>query len=88
MLGCNIGHMTTVLNAGGTDEPDRVQAAFIAEHAGADAITVHLTHEPCLRNDRAVHRRVQLHLTLLTLDLLVTSETSAVPHPNTAYSFL
>lgn len=42
LLGVNIDHIATLRNARGTDYPDPVQAAFIAEQAGADGITVHL----------------------------------------------
>lgn len=47
LLGVNIDHIATLRNARGTAYPDPVQAAFIAEQAGADGITVHL------REDRA-----------------------------------
>ncbi len=42
LLGVNIDHIATLRNARGTAYPDPVQAAFIAEQAGADGITVHL----------------------------------------------
>ncbi|ECL9663952.1 hypothetical protein S350_15880, partial [Salmonella enterica subsp. enterica serovar Derby] len=35
LLGVNIDHIATLRNARGTDYPDPVQAAFIAEQAGA-----------------------------------------------------
>ena len=41
LLGVNIDHIATVRNARGTNYPDPVQAAFIAEQAGADGITLH-----------------------------------------------
>ena len=41
LLGVNIDHIATLRNARGTAYPDPVQAAFIAEQAGADGITVH-----------------------------------------------
>lgn len=37
LLGVNIDHIATLRNARGTAYPDPVQAAFIAEQAGADA---------------------------------------------------
>ena len=52
LLGVNIDHIATVRNARGTNYPDPVQAAFVAEQAGADGITVHL------REDR---RHIQDH---------------------------
>ena len=42
LLGVNIDHIATLRNARGTAYPDPVQAAFIAEQAGADGITVHI----------------------------------------------
>ena len=39
LLGVNIDHIATLRNARGTAYPDPVQAAFIAEQAGADGIT-------------------------------------------------
>ncbi len=46
LLGVNIDHIATLRNARGTAYPDPVQAAFIAEQAGADGITVHLREDP------------------------------------------
>ena len=51
-LGVNIDHVATLRQARGTRYPDPVQAAFEAEQAGADAITLHL------REDR---RHIQEH---------------------------
>ena len=44
LLGVNIDHIATLRNARGTAYPDPVQAAFIAEQAGADGITVRCVH--------------------------------------------
>lgn len=41
LLGVNIDHVATLRQARGTRYPDPVQAAFVAEQAGADGITVH-----------------------------------------------
>jgi len=41
-LGVNIDHIATLREARGLAYPDPVEAAFIAESAGADGITVHL----------------------------------------------
>ena len=38
LLGVNIDHIATLRNARGTAYPDPVQAALIAEQAGADGI--------------------------------------------------
>lgn len=44
-LGVNIDHIATIRQARGTRYPDPVQAALIAEEAGADNITVHLRED-------------------------------------------
>lgn len=44
-LGVNIDHVATLRNARGTVYPDPVQAALLAEEAGADGITLHLRED-------------------------------------------
>ncbi len=44
-LGVNIDHVATVRNARGSDYPDPVRAAKLAEAAGADGITAHLRED-------------------------------------------
>jgi pyridoxine 5-phosphate synthase len=44
-LGVNIDHVATLRNARGTHYPDPLQAAILAEQAGADAITLHLRED-------------------------------------------
>lgn len=44
-LGVNIDHVATVRNARGSDYPDPVRAAKLAEKAGADGITAHLRED-------------------------------------------
>ncbi|MGQ7113397.1 pyridoxine 5'-phosphate synthase, partial [Escherichia sp. TWPC-MK] len=68
LLGVNIDHIATLRNARGTAYPDPVQAAFIAEQAGADGITVHLREDRRHITDRDVriqhlfgHRHLQIH---------------------------
>lgn len=41
LLGVNIDHVATLRQARGTRYPDPVQAALMAEEAGADGITIH-----------------------------------------------
>ena len=53
-LGVNIDHVATVRQARHTIEPDPVEAAAIAEKAGADGITVHLREDRRHINDRDV----------------------------------
>jgi len=44
-LGVNIDHVATLRNARGGRDPDPVRAAKIAQHAGADGITLHLRED-------------------------------------------
>ncbi|NNM32663.1 MAG: pyridoxine 5'-phosphate synthase [Gemmatimonadetes bacterium] len=50
----NIDHVATVRQARGTDEPDPVRAAVLAELGGADGITVHLREDRRHIQDRDV----------------------------------
>lgn len=52
LLGVNVDHVATLRQARGTDYPDPLEAAFLAQAGGADGITVHL------REDR---RHIQEH---------------------------
>ena len=44
-LGVNVDHVATVRQARLIDVPDPVEAALLAEKAGADGITVHLRED-------------------------------------------
>lgn len=44
-LHVNVDHVATLRQARGTAYPDPVEAAFVAERAGADGITVHLRED-------------------------------------------
>ena len=54
LLGVNIDHIATLRQARGTRYPEPVQAALVAEQAGADGITVHLREDRRHINDRDV----------------------------------
>ena len=45
LLGVNIDHVASMRQARLSQYPDPIQAAFIAEQAGADAITIHLRED-------------------------------------------
>lgn len=45
LLGVNVDHVATLRQARGTRFPDPVMAAWVAEQAGADSITVHLRED-------------------------------------------
>lgn len=73
-LGVNIDHVATLRNARGTVYPDPVQAALLAEEAGADAITLHLREDRRHIKDADVEAiRPQLR-TRMNLEAAVTPE--------------
>lgn len=74
LLGVNIDHIATLRNARGTAFPDPVDAAFIAERAGADGITVHLREDRRHIMDKDVHRLKALIHSRLNLEMAVTDE--------------
>jgi pyridoxine 5-phosphate synthase len=45
LLGVNVDHVATIRQARGASYPSVLEAARIAEEAGADAITVHLRED-------------------------------------------
>ena len=45
LLGVNVDHIATLRQARGTTYPDPAHAASVAEHAGADGITIHLRED-------------------------------------------
>ncbi|MCW2477364.1 MULTISPECIES: pyridoxine 5'-phosphate synthase [unclassified Symbiopectobacterium] len=74
LLGVNIDHVATLRNARGTAYPDPVQAAFVAEQAGADGITVHLREDRRHITDRDVRLLRQTLQTRMNLEMAVTEE--------------
>ncbi|HEI8867653.1 pyridoxine 5'-phosphate synthase [Serratia sp. AKBS12] len=74
LLGVNIDHIATLRNARGTQYPDPVQAAFSAEQAGADGITVHLREDRRHITDRDVRILRQTIQTRMNLEMAVTDE--------------
>ncbi|MDF7680188.1 pyridoxine 5'-phosphate synthase [Enterobacteriaceae bacterium ESL0689] len=74
LLGVNIDHIATLRNARGTTYPDPIQAAFIAEQAGADGITVHLREDRRHITDRDVRLLRQILHTRMNLEMAVTEE--------------
>ncbi|MCW8109432.1 pyridoxine 5'-phosphate synthase [Alteromonas ponticola] len=73
-LGVNIDHIATLRNARGTQYPDPVHAADIAERAGADGITVHLREDRRHITDRDVYLLAQTLNTRMNLEMAVTDE--------------
>ncbi|HAB74293.1 MULTISPECIES: pyridoxine 5'-phosphate synthase [Pantoea] len=74
LLGVNIDHIATVRNARGTHYPDPVQAAFVAEQAGAEGITVHLREDRRHITDRDVRILRDTIQTRMNLEMAVTDE--------------
>ncbi|WP_237386083.1 pyridoxine 5'-phosphate synthase [Xenorhabdus sp. Sc-CR9] len=74
LLGINIDHIATLRNARGTKYPDPVQAAFVAEQAGADGITIHLREDRRHITDRDVQLLKSTIQTRMNLEMAVTDE--------------
>ncbi|NLJ91718.1 MAG: pyridoxine 5'-phosphate synthase [Aeromonadales bacterium] len=73
-LGVNIDHVATLRNARGTSYPEPVQAAALAEQAGADGITIHLREDRRHIVDRDVELLSQTIQTRMNLEIAVTEE--------------
>lgn len=73
-LGVNIDHVATLRQARGTDYPDPVAAALIAERAGADSITLHLREDRRHIQDRDLEALSEAATTRVNLEMAVTAE--------------
>jgi len=73
-LGVNIDHVATLRQARGTLYPEPVQAALIAEQAGADSITVHLREDRRHIQERDVMLLLQTAQTHINLEMAATKE--------------
>lgn len=71
-LGVNIDHVATVRQARRVDVPDPVEAALLAEKAGADGITVHLREDRRHIQDLDVTQLRERVKTKLNLEMAVT----------------
>lgn len=74
LLGVNIDHVATLRNARGTSYPSLVEAAFMAERAGADGITIHLREDRRHIKDDDVFEIKKHIATRLNLEMAVTDE--------------
>ena len=81
-LGINIAHVATIRQARGTDYPSVLEAAKIAEHAGADAITVHLREDRRHIQDEEVEALCKQVKTRVNLEMAVTDEMLAIAEHN------
>lgn len=73
-LGVNIDHIATLRNARGVAYPEPVQAAAIAEQAGADGITIHLREDRRHITDRDVELLAETIQTRMNLEMAMTDE--------------
>ena len=74
LLGVNIDHIATIRQARLTRYPEVVQAALIAEQAGADGITAHLREDRRHIQDRDIDLLRTMIGTRLNLEMAVTDE--------------
>lgn len=77
-LGVNIDHVATLRQARGTPYPSLVEAAGIAEHAGADSITVHLREDRRHIQDADLGELLAVLQTRMNLEMAVTDEMVAI----------
>ena len=74
LLGVNIDHVATIRQARGTRYPEPLQAALVAEQAGADAITLHLREDRRHIQDRDVRMLKGMLQSRMNLEMAVTEE--------------
>lgn len=77
-LGVNIDHVATLRQARGTLYPDPVQAALVAQQAGADGITLHLREDRRHIQDDDVFAVKQAIQVPMNLEMAVTDEMIAI----------
>ncbi|WFP52022.1 pyridoxine 5'-phosphate synthase [Methylomonas sp. EFPC3] len=78
LLGVNIDHVATLRQARGTRYPEPVQAALLAEQAGADGITAHLREDRRHIQDRDIRLLQEMLHTRLNLEMAVTEPMLAI----------
>lgn len=74
LLGVNIDHVATLRQSRGTLYPEPLQAALVAEQAGADAITLHLREDRRHIQERDVEMFRDILQTRMNLEMAVTDE--------------
>jgi pyridoxine 5-phosphate synthase len=74
LLGVNIDHVATLREARGTRYPEPIQAALVAEQAGADSITLHLREDRRHIQDRDVELLRGILQTRMNLEMAATAE--------------
>ncbi len=71
-LGVNVDHVATLRQARGIDVPDPVEAALLAEQAGAEGITVHLREDRRHIQERDVRLLRERVRSKVNLEMAVT----------------
>lgn len=74
LLGVNIDHVATLRQQRGTRYPETIQAALIAEQAGADSVTVHLREDRRHIQERDVRMLSETLQTRMNLEMAATEE--------------
>lgn len=74
LLGVNIDHVATLRQQRGTRYPEPLEAALIAEQAGADAITLHLREDRRHIQDRDVELLSGILQSRMNLEMAATRE--------------
>lgn len=72
-LGVNVDHVATVRQARLAQLPDPVEAALLAERAGADGITVHLREDRRHIQEQDVRRLMERGKSKVNLEMAVTA---------------
>ena len=78
LLGVNIDHVATLRQARGTRYPDPIQAAILAEEAGADGITLHLREDRRHISDTDIERLTDQLVVPLNFEMAATDEMLAI----------
>lgn len=78
LLGVNIDHVATLRQARGTRYPDPVEAAMVAQRAGADAITIHLREDRRHIQERDIELLSAVLEVRMNLEMAVTGAMLAV----------
>jgi len=78
LLGVNIDHVATLRQSRGTRYPEPLQAALLAEQAGADGITLHLREDRRHIQERDVEMLIDMLQTRMNLEMAVTEEMLAI----------
>lgn len=78
LLGVNVDHVATLRQARGTRYPDPVQAALLAEEAGADGITIHPREDRRHIQERDVWMLKETLQTRMNLEMAVTDSMLAL----------